>query len=141
MAFTLNRLVQSLYGCLIYSLTSFIFSTTLSASDWPEFRGPTRDGISTDVNVPIEWSATDNVVWKQPIPGAGWSSPTLVDGKIYLTTATGSIDDDDISLRALCVDADNGQIVWNVEIVAPSAEIATLGRMENAPVGLRNVRK
>lgn len=70
--------------------------TTAAAADWPEFRGPTRDGISTATNVPVEWSATENVAWKQPIPGTGWSSPVLVDGKLYLTTATGTAEAGDI---------------------------------------------
>jgi outer membrane protein assembly factor BamB len=131
MAFTINRHAQSYCGCFIFSVTLLLFSTTLSASDWPEFRGPTRNGISTEVNVPIEWSATDNVVWKQAIPGEGWSSPALVDEKIYLTTATGSIDDEDLSLRTLCVDASDGQIIWNVEVVAPSPETAALKHGKN----------
>jgi outer membrane protein assembly factor BamB len=92
------------------------------AADWPEFRGPTHDGVATAVNVPIEWSATDNIAWKQPIPGSGWSSPVLVDGKIYLTSATGSAEAGDVSLRALCIDAADGHVVWDVEVLQPDAD-------------------
>ena len=73
------------------------------ATDWPEFRGPTGQGISIAKNVPIHWSATSNVVWKTALPGEGWSSPVLVNGKIYLTTAV--TDATNTSLRVLCVDA------------------------------------
>src|SRR6478752_1224676 len=59
------------------------------AAEWPEFRGSTADGISTAKNVPAEWSVTEHIAWKQAIPGVGWSSPVIADGKIYLTTAVG----------------------------------------------------
>ena len=57
------------------------------AEDWPEFRGPTGQGLYAGKNLPIEWSVTKNVAWKKPIPGHGWSSPILLDGRIYLTSA------------------------------------------------------
>ena len=92
------------------------------AADWPEFRGPTQGGVSTAVNVPIEWSATDNIAWKQPIPGSGWSSPVLVDGRIYLTSATGSADAGDVSLRTVCINASDGHVAWDAEVFQPDAD-------------------
>ena len=68
------------------------------AADWPQFRGPTGDGISTATNVPTEWSTADHITWKQPIPGVGWSSPVLAGDKLYLTTAVTN-DDESTSLR------------------------------------------
>src|SRR5436190_20420317 len=62
-------------------------TSTSSTKDWPEFRGATGQGISTAKNVPVKWSATNQVAWKAEIPGTGWSSPVLANGKIYLTTA------------------------------------------------------
>lgn len=57
------------------------------ADDWPEFRGPTGQGHVLQGPLPLERSATRNVVWKQRIPGLGWSSPIIHDGRIFLTTA------------------------------------------------------
>jgi outer membrane protein assembly factor BamB len=57
-------------------------------STWPEFRGPSGQGISTEKNLPLTWSESENIRWKTPIEGAGWSSPVVTDGKIWLTTAT-----------------------------------------------------
>ena len=54
---------------------------------WPQFRGPTGQGISSARNLPVKWSAKSNVVWKTPLPGKGWSSPVLWDGRLYLTSA------------------------------------------------------
>ncbi|HVT29505.1 MAG TPA: PQQ-binding-like beta-propeller repeat protein, partial [Lacipirellulaceae bacterium] len=92
------------------------FST---AEEWPQFRGPTGDGISTATHVPLKWSATEHVVWKQAIPGSGWSSPVLSGGKLYLTSATET--GENTSLRALCLDAREGRVLWNVEVLQPDA--------------------
>ncbi len=60
----------------------------MAESSWPEFRGPGGQGISTDKNLPLSWSESENIRWKTPILGSGWSSPVVADGKIWLTTAT-----------------------------------------------------
>ena len=82
------------------------------AENWTEFRGPTGQGHSSERGLPLTWSETENVAWKVPIPGRGWSSPVLVDDQIWLTTAT----DEGRSLRALCLNRDTGRIVFNVEV-------------------------
>src|SRR5947209_19434800 len=79
--------------------------TPLRAEDWPEFRGPTGQGIARADGLPTEWSATKNVAWKREIPGLGWSSPVIVAGRVYLTTAVPAAGSKDLSLRALCLDA------------------------------------
>jgi outer membrane protein assembly factor BamB len=89
----------------------------MHAGDWPEFRGPTRDGHSTATNVPIAWSASSNIVWKARVPGSGWSSPVLsAAGKLFLTSAVGKDGSSEQSLRALCFDAANGSVVWDTEV-------------------------
>jgi outer membrane protein assembly factor BamB len=87
---------------------------TWAAADWPQFRGPDGNGHSAAKNLPLEWDATKNVVWKSEIPGKGWSSPALFRGRLYLTTAeeVGS----DLSLRVLCQDAANGRPLWASEV-------------------------
>jgi outer membrane protein assembly factor BamB len=105
-------------------------SLPLLAEDWPQFRGPTGQGLSTSTNVPTEWSPTKNVTWKTEIPGHGWSSPVLSAGRLYLTTATG--DAANISLRALCIAADTGKIEWNVEVFRPDPGAARAMHQKNS---------
>jgi outer membrane protein assembly factor BamB len=93
--------------------------TANAAADWPEFRGPTGQGLSAATNVPISWSATNNIVWKITIPGDGWSSPVLVNGKIYLTTAIN--ESSNITLHALCVNARDGRMEWNEKVFQPDS--------------------
>lgn len=100
--------------------------TSLQASDWPEFRGPTGQGISDAVNVPMQWSATQNVAWKVDVPGRGWSSPVLAKGRIYLTTSAG--EGSEVKLRALCFDAKDGRVLWDTEVFQPSGAAMQMHR-------------
>lgn len=89
-----------------------------AAAQWPQFRGPHGDGHVTDAApLPIHWSESDNVTYKVPVPGKGWSSPIVQDGKIWLTTAF----DDDRSLRLLAFDLTGGELLHDVEAFRPSA--------------------
>ena len=102
---------------------SFALLLTLTASfsahaeSWPEFRGPTGQGHSTARHLPLEWSGTKNVAWKQPLSGTGWSSPVLRDGRLYLTSAVPH-DGGNQSLQTLCLDASSGQTLWSTEVFA-----------------------
>jgi outer membrane protein assembly factor BamB len=82
------------------------------AENWPCFRGPTRQGISHEKDIPIEWSQTSNIAWKTPIPGVGWSSPVVFDDRVFVTTAT----DKGASFRLLCLDRLTGTVLWNKQV-------------------------
>ncbi len=84
--------------------------------DWPQFRGPNSDGHSGEPNTPREWSDTNNVAWKISVPGLGWSSPAIANGKVFLTTAVPQ--GEGLSLRALGIDAVNGKTLWDREVRA-----------------------
>jgi len=84
------------------------------AEDWPQFRGPSGQGHSSETGVPFEWSESRNVVWKTPLPGLGWSSPSVAGGRVWLTTAIK--DRNGGSLRALAYDVETGREVVNTEV-------------------------
>jgi outer membrane protein assembly factor BamB len=65
-------------------------SLTANAQDsaWPQFRGPESNPVGTHAKLADRWSKTENVEWSLDIPGRGWSSPIVTDGKVYLTTVT-----------------------------------------------------
>ena len=92
--------------------------TALRADDWPEFRGPTGQGHATDVGVAVEWSETTNVSWKTPVPGRGWSSPVIADGRLWLTTAVEN-GDGDTSLRLVAFDIETGRVAIDAEVFGP----------------------
>lgn len=91
----------------------------LAGADWPRFRGPAASGVSQDTGVPVRWSATENVVWKTAMPGAGASSPIVVGNRVFLTCYSGyGLDkekpgnQEDLKHRLVCVDRADGKILW-----------------------------
>lgn len=82
------------------------------AGDWPQFRGPEGQGHSAEKGLPLTWSESENIAWKTPIPGLGWSSPVIRGRQLWITTA----DETTGSLRALCLDAKTGRIAADIEL-------------------------
>jgi outer membrane protein assembly factor BamB len=106
------------FTCVV--VTSFALSG--ARADWPEFRGPAAMGDAADKGLPVRWSETENVAWKTPIPGLGWSSPVVHGGRVYLTTATGA-DGDSRSLRLVCLDARTGAVAWDKELFVQNGPV------------------
>ena len=86
------------------------------AQDWPAFRGPTGQGHSSEQGLPLEWSESTNLAWKTPVPGRGWSSPVVADGRVWLTTAAETADGAG-SLRLLAYDVETGRKLLDTEVV------------------------
>ncbi|HVC95272.1 MAG TPA: PQQ-binding-like beta-propeller repeat protein [Pirellulales bacterium] len=97
---------------LHFVLIATLWTAPAPADEWPQFRGPDGDGHASQRGLPLSWSETENVVWKAPVPGLGWSSPVIRGDQLWLTTAM----DEGHSLRAVCMDAASGQIVHDVEV-------------------------
>jgi outer membrane protein assembly factor BamB len=93
-------------------------AAVLHAENWPQFRGPTAQGVALGA-LPTEWGPAQNIAWSQAIPGSGWSSPVVWENRVYLTSAVPVKDSaaKDLSLRALCLDAATGKILWDVEAI------------------------
>ena len=94
---------------LIVGLFAF---AALGSDNWPDFRGPTFNGRSDVVGVPIKWSETQNVKWKTAIHDRGWSSPVIWGDQIWITTA----DKDGHKMYAVCVSFGSGQIIYDVDV-------------------------
>jgi len=80
------------------------------AGDWPRFRGPNGAAVSDDPGTPVHWSATDNIVWRTPLPGPGASSPITSAGKAFLTCYTGN--PRNLERILVCLDEQSGKILW-----------------------------
>ena len=92
---------------------------TAYAGDWPQFRGPTGQGHAGDESAPLTWSETENVAWKAPVPGRGWSSPVIAGGLAWLTSAV-TDREAGTSLRLLAYDVASGTTAMDVEVFAIS---------------------
>jgi len=95
-------------------LLPFLLITASHAEDWPQFRGLDGQGHSEERGLPLEWGESRNVAWKIPIPGRGWSSPVIADGRLWITTAIAG--PTSASLRAIAYDTAQGRELVNVEV-------------------------
>jgi outer membrane protein assembly factor BamB len=92
-------------------LASLTLAPSLSAADWPQWRGPNRDGISKDTGLLQEWPKDGpKVRWKLTDIGTGYSSPAVVGGKVYIQTTK---EQDEF---ALCLDEKTGKELWKTAI-------------------------
>ncbi len=83
------------------------------AADWPEWRGPSRDGVSAETGLPSRWSpAGEGLAWKAPFGSR--STPVIFGNRLYLWNA--SVDTvkerEKVQERLLCLDADTGRVIW-----------------------------
>ena len=108
---------------------------------WPEFRGPTAQGYSTAKGLPTEWAPDKNIVWRSEVPGKGWSSPVVANGRIFITTAVGFAEapepggaaapaqaktskSDPVGLHVIALDATTGKIAWDTQVFQVSDPVA-----------------
>lgn len=117
-----NQTLLVLVACACAAFPSRVHaapSVAISPNDWPAWRGPTRDGIAAPGQNPlVQWSETEGILWKAPIPGRGHSSPTVVGNRIYLATADSSRK----TQAVLCLDRQTGKIVWQSEVHRSNAD-------------------
>jgi outer membrane protein assembly factor BamB len=113
------------------------FARSAAAGNWPQWRGPDGSGISSEKNLPAEWTPTKNIKWKTPIDGRAHSSPIVWGNRIFLTTAVeGEVvpgaqavkhtveggkefkhpdsvgADKKHTFKVISIDRDSGKIVW-----------------------------
>lgn len=103
----MNCPLRSSRVLVVLSLLS-LSAAGLSA-DWPEWRGPSRDGVSAETNLPSRWSpAGENLAWRVPIGGR--SAPVAFRNRIYLLTTAG--DPATTQERLVALDAQTGKTIW-----------------------------
>lgn len=76
------------------------------AENWPQWRGPSLNGISGEKNLPVRWSTTDNITWKITLPSWSGATPIIWGEKIFLNVAEGN------SLYLWCLDRQRGDVLW-----------------------------
>ena len=67
-----------------------VMGVTVSAADWPQWRGPHGSGIADEKDLPERWSATENVAWKANLGGVGVSSPIVSGNAVFVTSQIGT---------------------------------------------------
>ena len=100
-----------------------LLSGTLLAENWPGWRGPSGDGVSSEKDLPTRWSKTENIAWKAPIAGEGHSSPIIWEDRVFLTTSLTEKNE----RRLLCLNRLDGKTLWDRVVVnSPPESIHSL---------------
>lgn len=97
----------------------FAIASSLLAENWPAWRGPTSDGISSEKHLPVKWSPTENVKWKTPLPERGNSTPVVWGDRVFLTQAIEA----EGRRMLLCFDRKTGRELWRVGTTFPPGEL------------------
>ncbi len=94
------------YALVLVAILAFQAPT---ASNWPQWRGPTANGVSRETGLPTEWSDTKNVAWKLPLPSYSGSTPIIWGDTIFLNTATANSTGE---LELWAVDRNKRDVMW-----------------------------
>ena len=81
----------------------------VALGDWPELRGPNRDGVSKEKNLPEKWALNgENFLWR--VPYGGRSSPIVMGNHVYVQNPSGR--GTALQERVMCLDTDTGKVIW-----------------------------
>ena len=112
-------------GVLAVVLLSFVI---VNADNWPQWRGPALNGVSTEKNLPVKWTTEENVIWKVPMPGLSGSTPIIWRDRIFLNIAEG----DNLALWA--VDRSKGEVLWKKPLGAGNVKMRKHNMSSPSPV-------
>jgi len=98
------------------------------AENWPQWRGPSLNGISGEQNLPVRWSTTENVVWKLAMPSKTGATPIIWGNRIFLNVADGG------NLYLWCVDKAKGEPLWKKPIAGGNYQINKQNMSSPSPV-------
>src|SRR5262245_59314992 len=107
---TTNYQLRVLLRVLCAFVVQFI-PLSLSAADWPQWRGPEGTGVSPEKQLPIIWHEDRSIVWKSPLPEWGTSTPAIWGDAIFVTSHTA-----ENKLLLVRIDKKTGKTVWTQEV-------------------------
>jgi hypothetical protein len=97
------------YRVLLFVILASLPGSVTLGGDWPEWRGPSRDGTSQEKGLPTKWTmAGENLVWKQPYGGR--SAPIIMGGRVFIFNSAG--EGETMQERVMAFDANTGKLLW-----------------------------
>ena len=108
-------------ACSLVSLAACLAPPEVRAENWPGWRGPQGNAVSSESNLPVEWSADKNVRWKAEIAGKGFSSPVVWGDRVFVTSAF----EHGLRRAVYCLDRRDGKSLWSAEVEHDDPEVAS----------------
>lgn len=119
-------------GVLTLSFLAGLQLSLATARDWPEWRGPSRDGTSNETRLPVKWTpAGENLVWKQPYGGR--SAPIIMGGRVFLFNSAG--EGETMQERVMALDANSGKLLWEHRLNVYESDVPPRRIAWSSPAG------
>jgi outer membrane protein assembly factor BamB len=97
---------------LLAGASALLFTVSINAENWPQWRGPFLNGSTTEKNLPATFSKTENVKWCAPLPGPAAATPIVWNDHVFVSTT----DQSNRTTRALCFDRKSGKVIWDEQV-------------------------
>ena len=112
-------------------------ASATATGNWPRWRGSDGNAVAHEADLPIRWSASENVAWKTAIPGEGSSSAIVSGERVFVTSAANN------GNRRLvhCLDATTGRLRWTREVADDNPEIVSALTGHAAPTPVTDGRR
>ncbi len=113
----------------IHILTFIVFSISVAqAEDWPQWRGPSLNGVSAEKNLPAKWTSEENIAWKLAMPEWSGSTPIVWRDRIFLNVAEAN------DLYLWCVDRTKGTMLWKKVLGSGNVKMRKQNMSSPSPV-------
>ncbi|MEO6184619.1 MAG: PQQ-binding-like beta-propeller repeat protein [Verrucomicrobiota bacterium] len=111
--------------------TGFLFLSHLSSSaeNWPQWRGPLFNGSTSEKNLPVHWSTSENVVWKTALPGSSGATPAIWGDHIFVSSP-----DEQKNLNLICLNRVDGKMRWQKQVAVGDKVIGRNNTASPSPV-------
>jgi outer membrane protein assembly factor BamB len=107
---------------------AILSSKFILAENWPQWRGPALNGISSEKNLPARWTAEENITWKLALPAWSGSTPIIWGERIFLNVAEGD------NLYVWCVDRAKGELLWKRPLGSGNVKLRKQNMSSPSPV-------
>jgi len=114
--------------CFLFVGFIACLSIATFADNWPQWRGPFLNGVSAEKNLPLKWSAEENVTWKLTMPSWTGATPIIWDDRIFLNVAEGN------DLLLWCVDRTKGVLLWKKHLSGGNTKMRKQNMSSPSPV-------
>ena len=113
----------------IFFAAVILSSFGLQAENWPQWRGPNFNGSTMEKNLPTNWSSTENVIWKAPMPGMSGATPVVWEDHVFVSSP-----DAQKNLNLLCLNRADGKIRWQKQVAIGDKTIGRNNMASPSPV-------
>jgi len=100
-----------LISILLFITLLATFTIAANAENWPQWRGPSLNGSTSEKDLPTTWSKTENMLWVAKMPGDGQSTPIIWEDRVFIT----AIEAESAKMWAICLNRADGQEIWKRE--------------------------